>query len=77
MGCGERENQDLLIRVALTEDGRLIVDRLVGRGGYLHRTAQCWRQFSRRKGQHRTFRAEVTRAAREQLVKELMDRYWE
>jgi predicted RNA-binding protein YlxR (DUF448 family) len=77
MGCGEPENQELLIRVALTQDGRLIVDRLVGRGGYLHRRAECWRAFSRRKAQHRTFRAEVTRAAREQLVKELMERYWE
>jgi predicted RNA-binding protein YlxR (DUF448 family) len=77
MGCGEREDQYQLIRLALTGEGCLIVDKGTGRGGYLHRSPKCWRQFLARKGQYRAFHAEIIRATKEQLVKELMDRDWE
>ena len=77
MGCGERDDQNHLIRLTLTAEGRLMVDGKTGRGGYLHRSPDCWRAFSRRKSQYRTFHLEITRPMKEQLVKELMDRDWE
>jgi len=78
MGCGTRDDQDQLIRLALTDEGRLIVDnKKKGRGGYLHRSPECWRAFVGRKGQYRAFHMEMTRATKERLVHELMDSDWE
>ncbi|MGH7798890.1 MAG: YlxR family protein [Candidatus Binatia bacterium] len=77
MGCGKRDDQNQLIRLALTEKGGLMVDGKTGRGGYLHRSLDCWRAFLGRKGQYRTFHVEITRATKEQLVNKLVDRDWE
>jgi predicted RNA-binding protein YlxR (DUF448 family) len=74
LGCGARAEQAELIRLAVTPDGRLIVSRDAGRGGYLHRRDTCWHQFVARKSHFRAFRVEVSRAAKENLVKELQDR---
>jgi predicted RNA-binding protein YlxR (DUF448 family) len=77
MGCGKRDDRNQLIRLALTDEGRLIVNDKMGRGGYLHRRPECWRQFLARKGQYRAFHADITRATKEQIVKELTNRNWE
>jgi predicted RNA-binding protein YlxR (DUF448 family) len=77
LGCGKRGNQDELIRLSLTHQGQLILDRIHGRGGYLHRSASCWQSFLTRKGQYRAFHAEVDRAAKEKLIELLKDRDWE
>ncbi|MGE5218443.1 MAG: YlxR family protein [Chloroflexota bacterium] len=77
LGCGARDDQRGLLRLALTDDGRLCVDRHRGRGGYLHRNEDCWRKFLARKGLYRAFHVEVSRAAKEQLVRELKGRDWE
>jgi predicted RNA-binding protein YlxR (DUF448 family) len=77
LGCGERGAQADLIRLAVTDGGRLLVSRGQGRGGYLHRRETCWRQFVTRKSHFRAFRVEVSRAAKENLAKELLDRDWE
>jgi len=74
LGCGQRDNQDELIRLSLTEQGRLILDRVHGRGGYLHRSASCWQSFLTRKGQYRAFHAEVDRVAKGKLIELLKDR---
>jgi predicted RNA-binding protein YlxR (DUF448 family) len=56
----------------------LTVDRLGnGRGGYLHRAEPCWQAFIRRKSLHRAFRLEISRDAKEKLVRELKERYRE
>jgi predicted RNA-binding protein YlxR (DUF448 family) len=77
LGCGKRDNQGELIRLSLTHQGQLILDRIHGRGGYLHRSASCWQSFLTRKGQYRAFHAEVDRAAKEKLIELLKDRDWE
>ncbi len=72
-----RDSQERLIRLALLDANRLIPDQIHGRGGYLHRKRNCWRAFVARKSHYRAFRAEVSRAAKEQLVLQLQDRNWE
>ena len=71
LGCGARDSQDHLIRLAVADQGRLIVDRNQGRGGYLHRKAECWQMFLGRKSQYRAFHVEITRTTREQLINQL------
>lgn len=73
MGCGGRDDQARLIRLAV-EQGRLAVDGMRGRGGYLHRSSECRRLFVGRKSQYRAFHVEVTRAMKENLIKELENR---
>jgi predicted RNA-binding protein YlxR (DUF448 family) len=72
LGCGERDDQQKLIRLALTDQSRLIVERNRGRGGYLHRSPECWRKFAVRKGQYRAFHVEIGKAIKEQLIAQLM-----
>jgi len=69
-----RDLQDTLIRVALADQNRLILDANRGRGGYLHRNENCWRAFLARKSHYRAFHGEVSRAAKEQLILELQCR---
>jgi predicted RNA-binding protein YlxR (DUF448 family) len=69
-----RDLQDTLIRVALADHNRLILDANRGRGGYLHRNESCWRAFLARKSHYRAFHGEVSRAAKEQLILELQCR---
>ena len=71
LGCGTRDDQQRLLRLAVTDQGRLVVDRDRGRGGYLHRDAVCWRKFLGRKALHRAFRVEVSRAAKEQFIEDI------
>jgi uncharacterized protein len=77
LGCGTQDEQDQLMRLALADDGRLVIDRFHGRGGYLHRKQSCWQAFLGRKSHYRAFRVEVSRAAKERLIQELKDRDWE
>jgi predicted RNA-binding protein YlxR (DUF448 family) len=73
MGCGQRAPQDTLVR--LTRQGealrRDVGPRAPGRGGYLHDRRACWETFVARRGPVRSFRAPVSRPARETLVREL------
>jgi predicted RNA-binding protein YlxR (DUF448 family) len=71
IGCGQRDRQDQLLRIARDADGVLRVDaerRLHGRGGYMHARQDCWTLFTRRKGMVRSWRAAVDRPARAALV---------
>jgi predicted RNA-binding protein YlxR (DUF448 family) len=72
-----RDSQKRLIRVALVNPNKLMPDQTYGRGGYLHRKHDCWRAFVGRKSHHRAFRAEVSRATKEQLIQQLQSRNWE
>ena len=69
-----RDVQDTLIRVALADQNKLILDANRGRGGYLHRNENCWRAFLDRKSHYRAFHGEVSRAAKELLILELQCR---
>jgi len=54
------------------QNGELEVSRLAeGRGGYLHKTENCWDLFLRRKSVARAFRAEVGKPAKERLISNL------
>jgi predicted RNA-binding protein YlxR (DUF448 family) len=75
MGCGATAPQGRLLRVIRTADGALQLDtprRAGGRGGYLHRSRNCWDRFAKRKGPLRSLRATVDRPARAALVATLL-----
>jgi predicted RNA-binding protein YlxR (DUF448 family) len=48
LGCGARDAQDQLIRLAVTGKDQLEVEKNCGRGGYLHRDAKCQTGFVNR-----------------------------
>jgi uncharacterized protein len=73
LGCGGRDDRDHLIRLAV-EQGRLVLERHRGRGGYLHERAECRRQFIGRKGLYRAFRLEISRTVKANFIKELESR---
>jgi len=77
LGCGIRDRQEHLIRLACIAQDQLVVDQARGRGGYLHRKQDCWRAFLGRRSHYRAFRAEVSRVAKEKLIRELQDQNWE
>jgi predicted RNA-binding protein YlxR (DUF448 family) len=63
-----------MVRLVRDEGGQLRVDprrQRVGRGGYLHRDADCWDGFARRKGLVRALGATVDRKSRSLLVERL------
>src|SRR2546428_4320661 len=71
MGCGARDNQSRLLRLIVAEGGTLKVDRKgSGRGGYLHGGRECWHAFVRRKSLHRTFRREISKDVKQDLIRE-------
>ena len=74
MGCGVSAPQIGLLRVVRSADGTLQLDmtrRAGGRGGYLHRSRECWDRFAGRKGMLRSLRATIDRPARAALIAEL------
>jgi predicted RNA-binding protein YlxR (DUF448 family) len=77
LGCGARADQDKLLRLAVTGQDQLQVERYQGRGGYLHRDSRCLKAFAGRKGLYRAFHVEVSRTAKAKLIEELAGRDWE
>ncbi len=65
IGCRRREDQNLLVRLALdptTETRSVTVDlrrRLPGRGAWLHPDADCLQAALKRRALHRAFRGPV------------------
>ena len=74
LGCGERDDQDKLIRLAVMDRDQLGVEPQHGRGGYLHRGQQCQKAFVGRKGHYRAFHVEVSRSAKAKLIEDLAGR---
>ncbi|MFQ5682597.1 MAG: YlxR family protein [Candidatus Binatia bacterium] len=78
LGCGVRDDQNLLFRFVARENGELQLDkRGKGRGGYLHKEERCWETFLRKKSLYRALRVEFGREAREKLILGLRHRYRE
>jgi predicted RNA-binding protein YlxR (DUF448 family) len=70
--------QSKLVRVVINREGELKIQREDGgRGGYLHVAPDCWQGFLKRKSHYRAFRADIHKEAKEKLVRELFERYWE
>jgi predicted RNA-binding protein YlxR (DUF448 family) len=69
-GCGDRAPQRTLVRFVAAA-GTLRLDdhrEAPGRGAYLHRSADCWAAFARRRGPVRSLRMMPARPERERLV---------
>ena len=62
---------------AATPDELIADDSGTGRGGYLHRSEECWRKFMRRKSVYRAFHIEVGKSVKEKLVESLKVRHGE
>jgi uncharacterized protein len=77
LGCGAREKQASMIRLTATNDGDVMMELIQGRGGYLHRREDCWKMFISRKSHFRAFRREISRTAKEMLVRQLKAEYGE
>ena len=74
LGCGVADPQSALLRIVRDSAGTLRLDtkrRAGGRGGYLHRSGECWARFTKRKGLVRSLRAAIDRPARAALVAQL------
>jgi predicted RNA-binding protein YlxR (DUF448 family) len=76
LGCGARDDQNRLIRLVVTDQATLKIDKQAsGRGGYLHPVQQCWQTFVRRKSLYRAFRKEIKKEAKEKLIQDLKERH--
>jgi len=74
MGCGQRDLQAAMVRIASVADKSLVPDPgrcFGGRGGYLHPTEDCWAPFANRKGLVRSLNLSVDRRARKTLIDDL------
>jgi predicted RNA-binding protein YlxR (DUF448 family) len=74
IGCGLHDRQAEMLRLIYAPGDGLLVDsgrNSGGRGGYLHRSEDCWARFARRKGTVRSLKVSVDRSARTMLVDQL------
>jgi predicted RNA-binding protein YlxR (DUF448 family) len=63
-----------MMRITAPEANRLNIARHgQGRGGYLHAAEACWQAFLKRKSVYRAFHIEVSKAAKEELVRALRE----
>ena len=62
VGCGEMKDKKDLIRVVLTQDGKILPDltgKMNGRGAYFCRNAECLTAAVRKKGLERSLKCRV------------------
>ena len=74
IGCGTTKPKKELIRIVLTPEGELLVDRTGranGRGAYLCDDPDCLQKAIKRKALSRAFRTQVPDGAGEQLRAQL------
>jgi predicted RNA-binding protein YlxR (DUF448 family) len=74
LGCGVRDEQSNMIRLTAPQANLLKIDRQGhGRGGYLHPAQACWQGFVKRKSVYRAFHLEISKGAKEDLVRALQE----
>ena len=74
IGCGTSKPKKELIRIVLTREGELLVDktgRANGRGAYLCDDPACLQKAVKRKALSRAFRTQVPEGTAEQLTEQL------
>ena len=74
VGCGEMKPKKELMRILRTESGEFIVDaagKKNGRGAYICRSVECFRQAVRSKGLERSFTQEIPQEVYDKLEKEM------
>jgi predicted RNA-binding protein YlxR (DUF448 family) len=63
-----------MIRLTAPQANLLKIDRQGrGRGGYLHQAQSCWQAFAKKKSVYRAFHLEISKGAREDLVRALQE----
>ncbi len=78
IGCGTSKPKKELIRIVLTQEGDVLVDktgRANGRGAYLCDDPECLKKAIKRKALNRAFRTQVPGEAAEQLAEQLGGEY--
>ena len=74
VGCGEMKPKKELMRILRTESGEFIVDaagKKNGRGAYICRSVECFRQAVRSKGLERSCKQEIPQEVYDKLEKEM------
>ena len=74
IGCGTSKPKKELIRIVLTQEGDVLVDktgRANGRGAYLCDDPACLQKAIKRKALNRAFRTQVAEEAAGQLKEQL------
>lgn len=71
LGCNERDLKSAFVRIAALEEG-VVVDaqaRMGGRGGYIHKRAECLERFERSKvREFRSLRRKISLDARRHIT---------
>jgi predicted RNA-binding protein YlxR (DUF448 family) len=77
LGCGARDEREAMVRIAASGD-RVEVDatrRLSGRGGYLHRRADCLERFlNSRVKEFRSLKRKINREERLHIISSIRER---
>ncbi|MBE6007512.1 MAG: YlxR family protein [Lachnospiraceae bacterium] len=74
VGCGTVKPKKELVRIVLTEEGTLLVDRTGranGRGAYLCDDPECLQRAVKRKSLNKAFRTQVPGEAYDRLLTEM------
>ncbi len=73
-GCREMKNKRDMIRVIRSSDGAISIDatgRKNGRGAYICRNMECFRQAVKNRGLERSLKTEIPASVYEMLEKEM------
>lgn len=74
IGCGTSKPKKELIRIVLTREGEILVDktgRANGRGAYICDDPACLQKAIKRKALNRAFRTQVSEEAAQQLTAQM------
>ena len=74
VGCGEMKPKKELMRILKTETGEFVVDaagKKNGRGAYICRSVECFKQAVKSRGLERSFKQEIPQEVYDRLEKEM------
>lgn len=74
VGCNEMKEKAMLLRIVKTPEGDFLVDhtnRANGRGAYLCKNADCYRQAIKNKGLERSLKCKIPEDIVKQLEQEI------
>ena len=74
VGCGEMKPKKELMRILKTETGEFVVDaagKKNGRGAYICRSVECFKQAVKSRGLERSFKMPVDKRVYEDLKRSL------
>ena len=74
VGCGEMKPKKELMRILKTETGEFVVaaaGKKNGRGAYICRSGECFKQAVKSRGLERSFKQEIPQEVYDRLEKEM------